>query len=110
MAKVNKTAAIIAARIAGESLEMDAVADTLVGLAKTEAAKHRDSGTFSRSIVAKKVRGKDGVQDRLVMATDPLGAIKEFGHVIRVDGDDVGYVKGQHSMGNAVGRIPEVRT
>jgi hypothetical protein len=106
VAQVYRIAGIEAARIAGDSAEMDAVADRLVLLAKSAAAEHNDSGTFSRSIRKRNVRGKRGVRDRVVEATDPLAAIKEFGHVIRRDGDDIGYVPGQHSMQKAWRRMP----
>jgi hypothetical protein len=110
MASVDVTAGIIAAQIAGESSEMDAVADELAVRAKTEAAKHSDGGTFARSIGVVRARGKRGVTDRLVIATDPLAVPKELGHVVKneVGGPVLGFVKGQHSMGKAVANMPVV--
>ena len=110
MADVYPIAGITAAKIAGDSAEMDIVSAGLAGLARAEAAKHNDSGKFSGSIRVRKVRGKRGVNDRLIEATDPLAAVKEFGHAVQneKDGPVLGYVKGQHSMGNAIRRMPRV--
>jgi hypothetical protein len=104
---VYKVAAIYAAQIAGESQEMDDVANELATLAKGFAAEHIQDGDFERSIHVERVRGKRGVTDRLVVADDPLAAAKELGHVIRNEpgGPDLGRVKGQHSMGKAVAAI-----
>jgi hypothetical protein len=105
---VRKFVALEAARIAGRSAEMNIAAERLKAAAKVEAAKHRDSGAQGDSIVivrAKSRRSK-GVEDRVVMVTDPLGAIKEFGHVVRnADGEEIGYVKGNHVMQNALNKI-----
>jgi hypothetical protein len=110
VSSVNNLAAIYAAQMAGESQEMDDVADKLVTLAKGFAAQHELDGTFERSIHAERVRGPRGVTDRLVVADDPLAAAKELGHVIRnrADGPALGRVAGQHSMGKAVAAIAEV--
>lgn len=109
VAEVYPIAGILAARIAGEDPEMDRVARTLQGLVKSEAAKHRLSGQFGASIIVQRARGKRGVMDRIVVATDPLAAIKEFGHrIVTKDGDEVGYVKGMHTMAKAIQRLPAV--
>jgi hypothetical protein len=106
MAEVFASAGIDVARIAGNSSEMDRVAADLARHAKTEAAKHSKDGTFERSIEVVNVPGRRGVRDRLVTATDPLAAIKEFGHTITSDGAPIGYVPGQHSLRNAINRMP----
>lgn len=108
MSVVYASAAILAAQIAGESSEMDAVANKLAGLARSEASKVAGS-VFANSIVVQRARGKRGVTDRLVVATDPLAAAKELGHVIRnrADGPVLGRVKGLHPMGKAVAALPE---
>jgi hypothetical protein len=110
MADVYVTAAIEAAKIAGESSEMDLVAAELEARAKAEASKHNDDGTFASSIKVIRARGKRGVTDRLVIATDPLAVPKELGHVVKNEagGPVLGYVRGQHSMGKAVASMPEV--
>jgi hypothetical protein len=110
MADVYVTAGIEAAKIAGESTEMNVVADELAARAKAEAGKHNDGGTFASSIGVVRARGKRGVTDRLVIATDPLAVPKELGHVVKNEkgGPVLGYVKGQHSMGKAVASMPEV--
>ncbi len=108
MASVNITASIVAAQLAGESAEMDAVAEDLAARAKAEAMKHHDSA-FATSIRVVRTPGKRGVTDRLVVATDPLAVPKELGHIIRnqPDGRVLGYVKGMHYMGKAAASMPE---
>ena len=111
VAEVYANAGIDAARIAGEDPEMDRVANKLAALIKAEARGHRASGReFADSIVVRKVRGRRGVTDREVVATDPLAAAKEFGHVIRntADGPDLGYVRGMFTMARAIAKLPEV--
>jgi hypothetical protein len=103
-------AGIEAAKIGGDSPEMDAAANRLAELARTAAMEHNDSGRFAGSIEVANVPGLRGVRDRLTYATDPLAAFKEFGHVIRneKDGPELGYVPGQHSMQKAWQRMPGV--
>lgn len=111
VAEVYPTAGIDAARIAGEDPEMDRVANLLKGLIATEARGHRASGhVFAESLVVRRVRGRRGVTDREVVATDPLAAPKEFGHVIRneADGPVLGYVRGMFTMARAIRKLPEV--
>lgn len=111
VAEVYPNAAIDAARIAGEDPEMDLVANKLAALVKAEARGHRASGhDFAESIIVQRVRGRRGVTDRAVTATDPLAAAKEFGHVIRneADGPDLGYVRGMFTMARAIAKLPEV--
>lgn len=109
MSTVNASAAIDAAQLAGESVVMDEVANKLAALARAEASA--SSGhDFASSIEVQRVRGKRGVTDRLVVATDPLAAAIELGHVIRnqPDGPVLGRVRGLHAMGKAVAALPEV--
>lgn len=111
MAEVFKNAGYEAAKIAGRSPEMDITARKLAGLAREFAREHSDDGTFERSIEVHESRGRNRVRQLLVVATDPLAAVKEFGHVIRneADGPVLGYVKGQHSMFKAMKAMPEDR-
>lgn len=110
VAEVYANVGITAAKIAGEDPEIDRVANRLKVLAKSEAARNRKSGEFGDSIIVVRAKGRRGVTDRLVVATDPFAAVKEFGHVIRNEagGPDLGYVKGLHAMSNAIKRLPEV--
>jgi hypothetical protein len=80
MATVSKTAGIIAARIAGESSAMDLAAMVVLGRVKMVASQHRLTGAYLRGLQIKKVRGRNGVTDRLVSATDPAAIAIEFGH------------------------------
>ncbi len=101
MAKVYANAGE-AAKIAGNSSEMDRVANSLKIRAKAAAVQHRDSGKFGDSIVTRTVRGPRGVLDRLVVATDPLAAVKELGHTT----PSGTRVPGQHSMLKAIASMP----
>lgn len=80
MARVNKNAALLAARIAGEMPEMDAAATRVASAVRAEAAKHRDTGAFQSSIQTGRVRGKKGVTDRAVWTDAPDAWPIEFGH------------------------------
>lgn len=111
VAEVYANVGIDAARIAGEDPEMDRVANLVASLVKAEARGHRASGhEFADSVIVTRVRGRRGVMDRAVIATDPLAAAKEFGHVIRneADGPDLGYVQGMFTMARAIAKLPEV--
>jgi hypothetical protein len=111
VAVVKKFVALEVARIASRSSEMDVAAKRVKAAAVSEAAKHRDSGAQGDSIVIVRSRNRRsrGVEDRVVMVTDPLGAIKEFGHVMRnADGEEIGYVPGNHVMQRALSKIPAV--
>lgn len=109
MSTVNASAGILAAQVAGDDSEMDRVAHELAGLARAEAAAVAGSA-FANSIEVQKVRGPRGVSDRLVVATDPLAAAKELGHVVRNEsgGPVLGYVRGLHPMGKALAKMPGV--
>lgn len=80
MAQVNKGVGILAARIAGETSEMDIALSRVVAAVNSEAAKHRDTGAFQSSIDSGRVPGKKGVTDRAVWAEDPAAWSIEFGH------------------------------
>lgn len=95
----------LVAGIAGNSPEMDEVALLVETTMKSEAAKHNSSGAFEQSITTvKAAKGKD----RIVGSTDPLAVPKEFGHVIKRDGDVIGYVKGMHILGKTLDHLPKV--
>ncbi len=105
MAQVYKTAGIIGARLAGESAAMDEAADELQRLARAEAAQHADTEHFQNSIESNRTRGKNGVIDRLVVATDPGAESIEFGHLS--EGKEPVWVAGKHSMRNAMIKMVE---
>lgn len=99
MANVNRIAGIEAARIAGNSREMDAAAAKLAALASAQGVE---------PVRVRNVPGRSGVRDRVVESLDPLEVPKEFGHVIRnrPDGPVLGYVRGLHRMQAAWRRMP----
>ncbi|WP_382307284.1 DUF5403 family protein [Herbiconiux sp. UC225_62] len=117
MAQVYKPAGIIAARIAGESAAMDLAALVVLGRVKMVAARHRLTGNYMRSLEIKKVRGRNGVKDRLVSATDPAAISIEYGHYPvrirrkkhagsrRVSTGTIRWVPGQYIMTKARGML-----
>lgn len=116
MAQVNKTAGIIAARIAGQSSAMDLAALVVLGRVKMVASAHRMTGAYMRSLKVTKVRGRNGVQDRMVSATDPAAMSIEWGHYNvrvrkqasgsrRVSTGALRWVPGQYIMTKARGML-----
>ncbi|WP_159794459.1 DUF5403 family protein [Puerhibacterium puerhi] len=97
MAEVFKRAHIDAAQIAGDSAEMDAVADELAALARARAAGH---GSLAGRIEVERSR-----KDRLVVLDHPEAAYVEFGHVHNRDRTQ--WVPGLHIMRNAYNDMPE---
>lgn len=101
MARVNKDAGTLAARIAGEMPEMDAAAARVKSAVSSEASKHRDTGAFQGSISSGRVPGKRGVTDRAVWADDPAAWSIEFGH----RAPDGTHVPGKFILTNAARRF-----
>lgn len=97
MAKVYKNAHIAAARIAVEDPVMQARARRVHGIARAEAAKHRDSGEYYNSIKIKRGRGR--VKDWIIYTDDELALSKEFGHAA----PDGHWIDGVHAFGKALG-------
>lgn len=111
MAEVYANAGFLAAQIAGDSIEMDQVAEKLANRARANALANGDKD-FAESITVEKVGAKvrRSVPTRLVIATDPLAAPKELGHVVRneADGPILGYAKPLRYMFRALQAMPEV--
>jgi hypothetical protein len=114
MAQVNKSAGIIAARIAGESSAMDLAALVVLGRVKMVASRYRLTGGYMAALAVSKVRGRNGVKDRLVSATDPAAVSIEYGHYAvrkrrlgsrRVSTGVVRWVPGQYIMTKARGML-----
>lgn len=83
MAKVYKNAHALAALVAAEMPEMDAIPAKIADAVREEAAKHRDTGDLERSIHVE--RGKI---DRRIVTDDPAQWSIEYGHLTE-DGEDV---------------------
>jgi len=101
---VNRRTGVEVAKIVGLSREMDVVADKVLDAAQMLAARHRQTGSYMESMKIEKVKGKRGVVDRLIVATDPQSISIEYGHVAEVGEDFIGpprWVPGQHIMGGA---------
>jgi hypothetical protein len=95
-----------AARIAGQSAEMDVVAEALARRAREIAIAHSVTGNFFNSIDTAEIRGKRGVTDRIVYTDDPAAVSIEFGHQTRLGKGIHGprsYVEGLHIFGRVAG-------
>ena len=89
---VFKNAGNEAAKVAGQSHEMDATAGKIAARARSKAAGH---GSMPSRIGTEPTRGKRGVMDRLVTMDHPEAAFVEFGHIDKRTGK---WVKGQRIM------------
>ncbi len=106
MAQVYRAAAIDAAKIAGESATMDAVAGTLMTICQGLAARHSKTGRVAGSFEVGRTPGKRGVTDRLVVNTDPNAVSIEFGHLTRPGAEaNRTPVAGLRIMTRATGRV-----
>lgn len=110
MADVYVNAGLLAAQIAGDSIELDDVAERVAARGRENALRRGDT-VFAESIVVENVPAaiRRSVRTRVVIATDPLAAAKELGHVIRneTDGPVLGHVAGLHYMLDAMRQMPE---
>jgi hypothetical protein len=100
VAQVYKVAGILAARMAGQSLEMDAVAERIADAARNIAVSHNVTGEYLSGIGTSEIRGKRGVTDRIAYVDAEAAASREFGHRTR---GGKGYVEGLHIFGRAAG-------
>jgi hypothetical protein len=103
VATVYRNAGIEAAKIVGNSAELDQVASRLAALARAAGVE---------PVRVRNVPGPRGVRDRVIESLDPLEVPKEFGHVIRnrADGPILGYVRGLHRMQGAWRRMPGTKS
>lgn len=107
MAQVYKSAGVITARIVGNGEALDVAAAAVRAKAVALAAAHRETGNFASSITQPaKIRGKNGVTDRMVSATDANAVSIEEGHLTRRGEHMHGpqrHVPGLHIMARAAG-------
>ncbi len=80
MGQVYRNAGIEAARIAGNSPQMDATAQRTRGAILGVLASHNKTGHYASGVHTSNVRGRNGVRDRLVEVTDPNALSIEYGH------------------------------
>lgn len=97
MATVNESAAIEAAKIAGESPEMDRVARQIAAEVRAGYAGHAVSGKIAASIQTGRTPGKKGVTDREVYSEADGVISAEFGHIA----PNGRMVPGVHAFGKA---------
>lgn len=92
--RVYANAGVLAAKVAGEDPEMDAVAERVRSAIVAAAAPHTKTGDYVGSVQVSRVRGKRGVTDRLVTVTDPAAADIEWGHLTPPGGQPRRWVPG----------------
>lgn len=76
---INPTAGLRAARMAGKSTEMTALAKLVEEAVIYNAATHVDSGDFIASIDTVSVAGPAGVKDRAIVSNDENAFAIELG-------------------------------
>lgn len=91
---------VTAARIAGRSPVLDAVAARLLANIQAEIAPHTDTGEYASSWRIEVRTGKNGVSDRYVYSNDPVAMDIEYGHPT----PDGKHVAGIHAIQHAVAR------
>jgi hypothetical protein len=110
VADVYANAGLIASQIAGDSDELDVVAEELRLRAEGNALANGDV-VFAESLEVQNVPAaiRRSVRTRAVVANDPLAAPKEFGHVVRNEsgGPVIGYARPLRYMFNAMRSLPE---
>ena len=105
MAKVNKSASVLVAKIISKNPIMDAVADRVAAEVKAGWEAHADTHEIAASIQVKNVPGKKGVRDRIIYSDAPGVISAEFGHLAgKRTSKKRKYVPGLHIFGKAVGR------
>lgn len=109
MAEVYKWVPNAVARMAGDSDEMDRVAQDLYNIVLRRAIAHRLTGDYIDNLSVKNVPGKKGVRDRVVIAGDKAAYSIEWGHTVtRKDGTSY-WLEGQHILGGAIAELPGER-
>ena len=99
MLELDRNLAEIAARIAGESAEMDAIAERVADQIRADARADQDTGAFADSIKVERDKHSSGVTDRVVYSDHRAAFAIEFGHSSR-DGET--YVPGKFYFSNKV--------
>lgn len=108
MAQVFSHAGITAARVAGESPEMDRVAGEIVALSEALAAPHVKTGQYMALFAVERVRGRGGVTDREAYNDDPEALFIEVGHQARPSRTRLGparWVSGLRIMTRAAAQV-----
>jgi hypothetical protein len=106
MATVYKGVGVKMARMVGDSRAMDEAADKVLAAVRSEAAKHRDTGDYMRSLKVEKVPGMKGVTDRVIYADTRAAVSIEFGHLSgRRGSEDRKWVPGKFIMINAAKQV-----
>ncbi|MFF7293225.1 DUF5403 family protein [Microbacterium sp. NPDC008134] len=108
MSYVDPRAGSMAAQIAGQSGEMDVVANRGLSAVRSIAAAHRLTGeyiskTYVVTVPSLEPSKVGPIDDRLIVADDKAAVSIEYGHLVRFKNSRrVKFVPGQHIMGQAV--------
>lgn len=105
MAQVYKGAGTKVAKMEGIQPLLDAAAAKIKAAAASNitSSSGASTGAYASSLEVRKVRGKKGVMDRLVVANDPGATAIEYGHL--EGGKDGGgtWVPGKFPLTRAIG-------
>ncbi|MEW1990712.1 DUF5403 family protein [Microbacterium sp. NPDC078849] len=108
MSYVDPRAGSMAAQIAGQSREMDVVAQRGLRAVRSVAASHRLTGdylskTFVATVPSVQPSKVGPIDDRLIVADDKAAVSIEYGHLVRFkNARRVKFVPGQHIMSKAL--------
>lgn len=110
MVKIHKKVGHIVAREVSLSRVMDEAAKKVQRELQAEAARHRDTGDFERSIkiTTRDFLSKEGivVKNRYVYSTDPGAIAIEYGHTARSKKHNTEHeVPGKHIFTNYLNRM-----
>ena len=83
MAQIFKNAGTKIARLPGVQPTLDAAAAKILANATALASAHIKTTSYVNSLKVQPARGRSGVMDRLVIATDPAAVHIEYGHLQR---------------------------
>lgn len=108
MSYVDPRAGSMAAQIAGQSREMDVVAQRGLRAVRSVAASHRLTGdylskTFVATVPSVQPSKVGPIDDRLIVADDKAAVSIEYGHLVRFkNARRVKFVPGQRIMSKAL--------
>lgn len=104
MATVHRGAGTRVAKLPGIQPLLDAAAVKIksAAAANVSASSGASTGAYASSLEIRKVRGKKGVMDRLVVANDPGAVHIEYGHLEGGEGGHPTWVPGKFPLTRAI--------
>ena len=104
MAQVFKGAGTKVAKLPGIQPLLDKAATRIKAAAASNISSSSagSTGAYASNLEVRKVRGKKGVMDRLVVANDPGALSIEYGHLQGDPGGSPTWVPGKFPLTNAI--------